>query len=82
MEFVHKWPSRMHKQWDFSKLGGRAKTFRSGPKNLDFLDRWLPPPEYSSPRKVHVGGGDLTSSPTHMLSKFEVIKIGSENQHP
>jgi hypothetical protein len=46
----------------FSKIGRVGNNFRSGTKNLDFLVRRLPLPDYSTPKKFVWGDGDLTSS--------------------
>ena len=43
----------------FFEVRRACNNFRSGPKNLNFLDWWLPLPESTSPEKF-VGGG-LTS---------------------
>ena len=45
---------------DFLEVGRAGNNFRSGPKNMDFLDTRLPHPKHSSPKKFV--GGDLTSS--------------------
>ena len=44
----------------FFEVERMGNNFWSGPENLDFLDRRLPLPKYSSHKKF-VGGGDLAS---------------------
>ena len=52
------WVSGLHecKGNGFFKGGWVGNNFRSGPKNLDFLDGRLPLPEYSASNKFKGGG--------------------------
>ena len=67
----------------FSKSGGRVVIFhRRVPKNLDFLNRWLPLTEYSSPKKVHGRGTQHPPfSPTQWITLRKLHESLASNNH-